>query len=115
MVTPFSFGDNTPKQRRKRATKQEERLAKLVGGKAQAGSGAVWSAKGDVKQEDYLFENKYTEKESFRLSVELWQEIEKKAMIAESGRKPAMHIEIGKSKTRLVVMSEEDFLELFRK
>lgn len=115
MVNPFSFGDDTPKQRRRRATKQEVRLADLVGGKAQAGSGAVWSAKGDVKQEEFLFENKYTDKESFRVSIDLWQEIEKKAMIAESGRKPAMHLEIGKSKTRLIVLSEEDFLELFRK
>jgi hypothetical protein len=113
MVKPFSFGDDTPKQRRKKSTKQEQRWAGKAGGKAQAGSGAVWSSKGDVKQEDFLFENKRTDAESYRLSTDTWAEIDTKAMLAER-RKPAMHIEIGKQKLRLVVLTEDDFLELMK-
>lgn len=120
MVKPFSFEDSdTPKKRRVRSNKQEERLAKLSGGRTQAGSGAVWSSKGDVKQtrqtpteDSFLLECKYTDAESFRVSTDLWAEIEHKAMIAEAGRKPAIQLEIGKKKLRLIVISEDDYLEL---
>lgn len=112
MVKPFSFGeDNTPKQRRKKSNQQEKRWAVKAEGKAQAGSGAVWSSKGDVKQAKYLFENKRSDSESYRLSTDTWAEIERKAMLAER-RQPAMHIEIGKQKLRLVVLLEDDFLEM---
>jgi hypothetical protein len=114
MVKPFSFGEGDSKQRRKRSNKQESRLADMVGGRAQAGSGAPWSSKGDVKQEDFLFECKFTDHESFSVSTKLWAEIKYKAMIAQSGRKPAMQLEIGKEKLRLVVLSEEDYLELLK-
>jgi hypothetical protein len=117
MVKPFSFGDDTPKQRRKKSNNQEKRWAQKADGKTQAGSGAVWSSKGDVKQRrqqdkpTFLFENKRTDSESYRLSTDTWAEIDRKAMLTE-GRQPAMHIEIGQQKLRLVVLTEDDFLEL---
>lgn len=114
MVTPFSFDGKSTKQRRKQSNKQEERLANLVGGRAQPGSGAKWGAKGDVRAEDYLLECKFTDHESFSVSTKLWAEIKHKAMIAESGRKPALQLEIGKDKLRLVVLSEDDYLELLK-
>lgn len=123
MVKPFSFGgDKTPKERRKASQKQENRWAKKVDGKTQAGSGAVWSSKGDVKAgghfiDDltaFLYENKQTENKGFRVTTDLWNEIRDKAIKTE-GKLPAMQIEleIGTPRpTRLVVLDEQDFLAL---
>jgi|SRR5690554_6483628 len=123
MVKPFNFGgEETSKTRRKSSQKQENRWAKKTGGRVQAGSGAVWSSKGDVKtgtnflddQLSFLYENKQTEHKSFRLTVELWEEIRQKAIKTE-GKSPAMQIELNRkspSPTRLVVLDENDFLGL---
>jgi hypothetical protein len=124
MVKPFSFlgGEENSKTRRKASQKQENRWAKKTGGKTQAGSGAVWSSKGDVKAgtnfiEDilsFLYENKQTESRSFRVSVDLWDEIRQKAFLTE-GKLPALQIELERKSsnpTRLVVLDENDFLEL---
>ena len=126
MVKPFNFlGEENSKTRRKASQKQEDRWAKKTGGRTQAGSGAVWSSKGDVKAGSnifdeplsFLYENKQTEHASFRLSAELWNEIRDKAHLTE-GRLPAMQIELERkspSPTRLVVLEEADYLELLER
>lgn len=123
MVKPFNFGgEENSKTRRKSSNKQEQRWAKKTGGKTQAGSGAVWSSKGDVKtgshfleeQLSFLYENKQTEKKGFRLTSDLWNEIRDKAIKTE-GKLPAMQIELERdtsTPTRLVVLDEQDFLAL---
>lgn len=123
MVKPFNFGgEETSKTRRKSSQKQEDRWAKKTGGRVQAGSGAVWSSKGDVKTGSnffddslsFLYENKQTENKGFRVSVDLWEEIRQKAIKTE-GKLPALQIELERkspSPTRLVVLDEDDFLEL---
>lgn len=123
LVKPFNFtnGENA-KTRRCSSQKQEKRWAEKTGGRVQSGSGAVWSSKGDVKvgtnfidnEVSFLFENKQTENKGFRLTVDLWNEIRGKAIKTE-GKLPAMHIELERKSsnpTRLVVLSEEDFLSM---
>jgi hypothetical protein len=123
MVRPFSFGgEENAKTRRKSSQKQEDRWAKKTGGKTQAGSGAVWSSKGDVKTGSnfiddnlsFLYENKQTEHKGFRVTADLWEEIRQKAIKTE-GKLPALQIELERktpNPTRLVVLDENDFLEM---
>lgn len=126
MVKPFTFGgEENSTTRRKSSQKQENRWAKKTGGRTQAGSGAVWSAKGDVKagthflEDDlaFLYENKQTEQSGFRITTKLWEEIKDKAFKTE-GKRPAMQIELDRKSmnpTRLVVLDENDFLEMIDK
>ena len=41
----------------KESQKHEKRLAKKIGGKRNAASGALWSRKGDVRSTDLLIEH----------------------------------------------------------
>jgi hypothetical protein len=113
MVKPFSIGEDSPKKRKKKSDKQEKALAKKVGGKTQAGSGNQWHSKGDVEDEEYLHECKYTKHKSFKVSVDLWEEIDEKAF-AMGGKTPALEILLGEGQEnlKLVVLSEDDYLKL---
>lgn len=113
MVNPFSFNEDTPKSRRKKSEKQEKTLAKRLGGKTQAGSGNQWHSKGDVETKDYLLECKYTKYKSFKVSVDLWEEINDKAFTM-GGKIPAIELLLGEGKEnlKLIILSEDDFLEL---
>ena len=122
MVRPFNFlNEPTAKQKRSRSMKQEKRLAKKTGGKTQAGSGAVWSSKGDVKtgtnflEDDlaFLYECKQTKGKGFRVSTDLWNEIRDKALKTE-GKRPALQLEldIDEQNLHLVVIDENDWLEI---
>jgi hypothetical protein len=113
-MAPFSIGDgDNTKTKKKKSNKQEKTLAEMVGGKTQAGSGNQWHSKGDVQDMEFLHECKYTKYKSFKLSVDLWQEIDKKAF-EMGGKKPAMEILLGEGQEnlKLIVLSEDDYLEL---
>ena len=45
-----------------RSKKQEKELAKQLGGRAIPASGALWHSKGDVENDVFLAECKYTDK-----------------------------------------------------
>lgn len=113
MVKPFSFGEESTKRKKKKSNKQERELAKRVGGKTQAGSGNQWHSRGDVEDKDFLIECKYTKHKSFRVSVDLWEEITEKAF-AMGGKTPAIEILLGEGQEnlKLIVLSEDDYLEL---
>lgn len=113
MVKPFSFGEESTKQKKKKSNKQELELAKRVGGKTQAGSGNQWHSRGDVEDKDFLIECKYTKHKSFRVSVDLWEEITEKAFTM-GGKTPAIEILLGEGQEnlKLIVLSEDDYLEL---
>lgn len=113
MVKPFSFGEDTTRKKKKKSDKQERLLAQRVGGKTQAGSGNQWHSKGDVEDKEFLIECKYTKHKSFRVSVELWEEISEKAFTM-GGKTPAMEILLGEGQEnlKLIVLSEDDYLAL---
>ena len=113
MVKPFSFGEDSPKIKKKKSNKQEESLARKVGGHTQAGSGNQWHSKGDVQDKQFLHECKYTKNKSFSVSLKLWNEIEQKAF-QMGGKTPAIEILLGEGQEnkKLIVLSEDDYLEL---
>src|SRR5262252_11066855 len=61
---------SAPSSVRKAWQKQEKRLAGMLGGTRNAGSGNGWVRKNDVRNRDYLVEAKWTEHRSYRLRVE---------------------------------------------
>lgn len=123
---PFTFGqDSTAKNRRKRSKKQEKRWAEKVGGKVQPASGATPFAKGDVRAgskeflESFLWELKYTDKGSYRISLKGWDKIRREAYLSEGGQLPGFKVEFSKHDypslprpLRLVILEEGDFLSL---
>lgn len=113
MVKPFSFGADNTKTKKKKSNKQESLLAERLNGKTQAGSGNQWHSKGDVETKEMLFECKYTQYRSYKLTVDVWQDIEQKAF-EMGGKTPAMEILLGEGKEnlKLIVLSEDDYLEL---
>lgn len=84
--------------------RQERRVAKKVSGKRQPGSGSGWLHQNDVKSDEYLWELKQTDGKSISIKAEDWEKVRRNALM--SGRKAAMHLQIGKY--RLVVLDEGD-------
>lgn len=117
MIKPFNFYEDDTKRkvkkRKRRSDKQERELAKRVGGKAQPGSGNQWHSKGDVIDKDFLHECKYTKNKSFSISIDLWNEIDMKAF-QMGGKRPAIELilGVGEENLKLIVLSEDDYLEL---
>ena len=90
--------------------KKEKKDAESFGGKRTPRSGGLWFAKGDVRSNEYLIENKTTAKESFSVSVPLWEKIEKEALL--SHRLPLLSLEMGNDKLELIILSKDDFCAL---
>jgi hypothetical protein len=84
--------------------RQEKRLAQKTGGRRQPGSGSGWLHPNDVRTENMLWECKTTDAQSFTIKIADWEKLRSNAL--RSGRKPGMHITIGKR--RLVVFDEAD-------
>ena len=72
----------------KQSQHHERRLEAAIGGKRTAASGAFWSRKGDVRNDDLLIEHKYTAKKSISLSSEVLRKIETEAVL--DGRMPVL-------------------------
>lgn len=88
--------------------KHEDRLAKAVGGKRNAASGAFWSRKGDVRSPDLLIEHKWTGKLSVSVKAAVLEKIVKEAIL--DGRMPVLGLYLNGE--NYVVLQEDDFLEL---
>ena len=92
----------------KQSQKHEKRIAKMLGGKKTAASGAFWSMKGDVRMDDFLIEHKWTGKKTFTLKSDVLEKIITEAIL--DGRTPALGIHLnGKN---YVLLEEYDFVEL---
>ena len=63
----------------KKSQKQEDRLAKKLGGKKQKGSGSAKFNKGDVRMPEMLTEAKHTDKKSISVKLEYLRKITKEA------------------------------------
>jgi len=88
--------------------KHEARLAKAFDGKRNAGSGAFWSRKGDVRSDDLLIEHKWTGKASFTVKATVLEKIVKEAIL--ESRMPVLGISLNNE--NYVLLTEDDFLEL---
>lgn len=97
----------TMDRRIKRSREQEHKTAKAHGGRRNAGSGATWSRKGDVRTAHTLIENKRTDARQITLKANDLEKIWREA-IAE-GRIPVIEIEVGGKS--YVVLTQSDYLE----
>ena len=95
----------------KQSQKHEKRIAKAVGGKPTAASGAFWSRKGDVRSDDLLIEHKWTGKKSFSLKSDVLEKIVTEAII--DSRMPILGISLNNN--NYVLLTEDDFLEMREK
>lgn len=78
---------------RKKSEKQEARTAQQLGGRTQIASGAIWTMKADVRTEQFLVENKFTDSNYYSLKRAIWDKIEHEAL-NDSLRTPMMQIDI---------------------
>lgn len=97
------------RQVKKRSKKQEERIAKEIGGKPVPGSGCFWSYKGDARNDKYLIEAKFTDNDTYQLSYRTWDKIKREA-INDGLRIPLMHINIQGSQYALLRVEDLDAL-----
>lgn len=96
-------------QRQQRARRSEEQAAKAEGGKRQPASGSRWFAKGDVRANGFLLDDKFTDDASFSLTAYDWRKITAEALQTPPGLMPRMRISI-KGAPRLSVIRDEDLL-----
>lgn len=96
------------------ARKQEEVTAANHGGRGTPASGSGDKTKNDVRNDDWSFEVKTTTKKTYSLALSTFETAETHALA--DGRRVAMVIAydqgIGRRPRRLVVLSEEDYIEL---
>jgi hypothetical protein len=95
----------------KNSQKHEKRLAKAINGKTNAGSGAFWSRKGDVRSDSILIEHKWTGKLSKTIHSKDLKKITNEAIM--DGRLPVFGIHLDGED--YVILLETDFLELWNK
>lgn len=94
----------------KQSRKHENRLAKEIGGARTAASGAFWSRKGDVRNDDILIEHKWTGKKTKTISSAELKKVTNEAIM--DGRLPVFGIHL--DGVDYVVLLETDFLEIWR-
>ena len=94
----------------KQSLKHEKRLEKATGGKRSAASGAFWSRKGDVRNNLYLFEHKWTGKKSFSIQSSVLKKITTEAILDSREPVLAFHLD-GED---YVIIQETHFHELTR-
>lgn len=92
----------------KQSRKHEDRLAKKLGGKRTAASGAFWNRKGDVRTTDWLVEHKWTGKASFSVKASVLEKIVNEAIL--DSRMPVLGISLNDQNYCLVL--EDDLIEM---
>jgi len=92
----------------KNSLKHEKRLAEKIGGSRTAASGAFWSRKGDVRNDELLIEHKWTGKKQVTIKSEVLKKITTEAIL--DSRTPVLGLHLDGE--NYVVLLEEDFFEL---
>jgi hypothetical protein len=95
----------------RKSQQQEKRLAKTragTGAQQSLGSGNGWRRKNDVREDEYLWEMKRTDKRSISLKLDDLEGLRKNAW--KDGRTPVFHVEI--QDKRYIVLEEVDALAL---
>ena len=100
----------TRSEGQRQSQKQERRLASAMGGRTVGGSGNSWSHKGDIDGGEFLVEAKWTGKNSYSVTANVWRKIETEA--ARSAKVPVLAVRLDPSDLDLIVVSEADYLSL---
>jgi hypothetical protein len=93
----------------RRARKSEEQAARDEGGRRQPSSGSKWFAKGDVRANGFLIEDRLTDNASYSITAKEWLKITQSALQTPPGLRPQMRLTIA-GLPRLRVMTEDDYL-----
>ena len=88
----------------KKSRKQEDRTASAYKGSRNAGSGSGWLRKNDVRSEDFLIENKFTDNLKFTDLRDL------ETVAIKEDRTPVLQFDLGGK--RYIILREDDFLEM---
>lgn len=94
---------------KKKSKKQEEKIAKDIGGRTTPASGALWAFKGDVRNDKYLIEAKFTDSNKYQLKYTTWDKIKREA-INDGLRIPVMQIDIQGSQYALLRVEDLEAL-----
>lgn len=98
----------------RRARQSEEATAKSDGGRRQPASGSKWYAKGDVRANGFLIDDKFTDNKSFSITDRMVEKGMAEALQTPPGLRPQWRITIpGIPKLRL--MLEDDYLNMIAK
>ncbi len=101
----------TPKRRRRRSTRSEQRGADSLGGKRVPGSGALLGAPGDFITNEILGEDKWTSSNVFYITRSLWEDLEGKAKLRE-GRTPVFRVTTSE-RIPMAILRLSDMRKLF--
>lgn len=93
-----------------KSQKQEQRVAKEVGGKVTPASGALWGLKGDVRADSILIECKYTDAQSYSVKSAVWKKIKNEAL-RDRFRIPVLNVKMPEA--NLAIVDWDDFMYLF--
>lgn len=95
----------------KQSRKHEDRLAKTLGGSRNAASGALWLRKGDVRNNLYLFEHKWTGKKQITIKSQWLEDTLTEALLSGRVGVLAFHL----NGHDYVLLDESDFLDISRR
>ena len=97
------------------SNKQEQRVAKTIGGKQTANSGATKWSKGDVRTDDFLIECKTCEKEKKSFSIKKeWLDKNREEAFAMGKSYNALAFDFGDNGKRYYVIDERLFKQLLK-
>lgn len=94
---------------KRRSQKQEKSVAKDFNAKTVVASGALWGAKGDVRNDKFLIECKTTEKDYYSITTKVWEKIEEEAL-KDRMRTPLLIIDL-QDRDRYVVFNPNQFVK----
>lgn len=94
---------------KRRSQKQEKSVAKNFNAKTVVASGALWGAKGDVRNDKFLIECKTTEKDYYSITTKVWEKIEEEAL-KDRMRTPLLIIDL-QDRDRYVVFNPNQFVK----
>ena len=94
---------------KRRSQKQEKSVAKDFSAKTVVASGALWGAKGDVRNDKFLIECKTTEKDYYTITNKVWEKIVEEAL-KDRMRTPLLIIDL-QDRDRSVVFNPNQFVK----
>lgn len=92
---------------KKRSQLQEKSVARDLNAKTIVASGALWNAKGDVRNDKFLIECKTTEKGFYSITSTVWNKIEEEAC-RDRMRTPLLVVDLRDSE-RYVIFNPKSF------
>lgn len=96
-----------PKSNKKIARVREVAASKQIGGKATPGSGCFWNKRGDGQSEEFLLEDKFTNKEAYSLKLSILKKLESQAK--KIGKIPVLRFGFETTKCNYAVIRLLDY------